>query len=873
MAVPDIPVVVLALANERTQEEGFLRGLSLEQKAIMQVLESPIRRGLIELKILPAATSEDIATVFSDPWLENRIEVFHYAGHADGAVLHLETEDQENLNFSAMGVARLLGAQNQNIPLVFLNACATLEHAAELAKFPNVKASIVTSVKIADDQAVTFAKVFYSGMAAGSSLEESFREAEAVLLGNAQDVEREFMSRALNWRKKKEAPPARFPWQMHPLPAQENQVPFEWKYRLLKTQGISHFTSADKDSPEAYIGLIIDDYRIVKFLGGGRSGMVFKAVSNTFTPKYQEVEVAIKVTHRVASGFEVLEEIILTGNRALAQLKHPNVVRVFHTGRLGRNRVYDVMEIVKGERLDKLDLKIPERDEEGVNQLVKYAIQICEGIRNAHDARYVDGRGNTKTGILHGNLQARKVLFTPAGLPKIVDFMFSDLTKVEEISFDIPDQSRKKLPPNKRAEYLPPEVVDGSVPISPKSDLYSLGVLFFEVLTGKDFQAVKPTTENQILNLMRDRNPALPSGLAFVVFKAVHPNPSERFNKVEEMISELEASIDSTQKQISVAEIVQATERKDSESVRRSFLGREIKGFHIDKYLGEGKQGLVFSGHHKEKGTKAAIKFTYRILEGFEKVYDILNRNFVGMHSLNHPNIPRALDVGILGEEEYIFVINEMVEGTRIDKIDFNVPELNESGVLDLIGYAIQLCHGIHAAHTHEFVDHRGKTIYGLLHGNLKTRKVILNEEGVPCIIDFMFTEITNDPEIIFDVPEETRKWVEQEERLDYLPPEVVANRRKITKQTDVYSLGAIFYSLLSGRKLSDFSPEPVSKVYKVLQQRNSYIPSYIADAIFKSIHPDPYLRYATVEQMIQELEAQSPMVRRLWRRFRKLYN
>ena len=82
MQKPTIPVIVLAFANEHTSK-GFLSGLSKEMKQILKALEPAVQKGKIHIKILPAATQDEIISVFQDAWYEDRIWIFHYGGHAD----------------------------------------------------------------------------------------------------------------------------------------------------------------------------------------------------------------------------------------------------------------------------------------------------------------------------------------------------------------------------------------------------------------------------------------------------------------------------------------------------------------------------------------------------------------------------------------------------------------------------------------------------------------------------------------------------------------------------------------------------------------------------------------------------------------------
>ena len=221
-----VPVLVLAFANERIQGR-YLRKLTVEMKNILDALEPAVQKGRVFIKLIPAATQKEIVEVFQDEWYHNRVSIFHYAGHADEDELWLESSDGGNEAFFSQGLARFLGAQS-SLRLAFLNGCATGAHAS-LLHDANIPAVITTSREIQDDQATEFATTFYRGMASGASLEESFAEAEGVLLGRYAEHTNEG-TRGLYWES---APPSTtdeegLPWRLTLRPKVE-WVPAQWR--------------------------------------------------------------------------------------------------------------------------------------------------------------------------------------------------------------------------------------------------------------------------------------------------------------------------------------------------------------------------------------------------------------------------------------------------------------------------------------------------------------------------------------------------------------------------------------------------------------------------------------------------------------------
>ncbi|MFK7970288.1 MAG: protein kinase [Bacteroidia bacterium] len=864
---PHIPVVCLAFANERT-ETGFLRGLSLELKAILSALEPAVRAGKIELKILPAATASEIANTFQEEWLEGRIRVFHYAGHADGDELWLEGEQGGNESFSSMGLARFLGAQD-SLQFVFLNGCATQDH-ADLLLAANIPSVVVTSEKINDDQARKFGARFYKGLASGAHLLEAFTEGEAFILGNTQNVQ-EDINRGLYWKKEDEKEQIQFPWRMfHQDAVPGKQNPEYWRLfgGLLNTD--DEVSEAEAIS-RAFIGQVFGSYKVVKLLGVGSKGMVFKAIHETFHD-----EVAIKITHRILEGFENVKRILVNGNKVLYGLRHPNLGKVIDAGPIGKDYMYVIMELIKGERLDQVNFQVPVLDERGIDQLISHFIQLADGLRVAHHYSYIDDDGKQQNGIAHGNLRPSKVLFTLGSVPKIIDFLFTDLGRARGVKFLTPSMEKpgaedaEKKPRSQHQhespeDYLPPEVIRGSKGIGTEADVYALGAVMLRSLTGLTIPQVGMITEEKIRSLISKQNSKLPEGLALAIYRAIHPDPSKRTLHIEGFQASLQASLTEPEETVNAVVLAQAEEKDDLNAIINSLQDRVLSGYRILRYLGVGRLGMVFEAGHETTGEKVALKLTHRILKGYDRAEYLFKKNAEALQYLSHPSVAQIKEVNVLGNQEYFYILRELVHGTRLDKVKYDVPNMRRSDLRDLLVATIRLCEGLEAAHGLEYVGEDGSITYGIMHGNLHRRKVFLTEDGHPKIIDFLLGELINDPEILIatpKVPLNEKKWTNP---ADFLPPEVVQGRQKPSKRSDVFSLGAIFYEILTGRELSEYLPTSPFMMAKLLDQSNPRIPRKIAATIFNAIHPEPYKRYNNVTELKRDILRSASIIGRLW--------
>ncbi|MEZ4775764.1 MAG: CHAT domain-containing protein [Bacteroidia bacterium] len=174
MAEPYTPVIFLAYANDRTDPNRYLRNLVSEVRNIRRLLENKVSPPY-RIIVRGNATLEEIEEVFRrNP---GSVEVFHYAGHADGMQLLLESESGEKEAAGLESFTRFLGSQS-NLRLVFLNGCATQNHAQALIG-AGVPAVVATDTAIKDRAALAFANRFYKKLADHRTIRQAFSDAES----------------------------------------------------------------------------------------------------------------------------------------------------------------------------------------------------------------------------------------------------------------------------------------------------------------------------------------------------------------------------------------------------------------------------------------------------------------------------------------------------------------------------------------------------------------------------------------------------------------------------------------------------------------------------------------------------------------------
>jgi eukaryotic-like serine/threonine-protein kinase len=267
----------------------------------------------------------------------------------------------------------------------------------------------------------------------------------------------------------------------------------------------------------ALLGTLLNGrYRLEARIGTGGMSTVYRALDETL-----ERQVAIKLMNReIASDSDQLERFRREA-RAVAQLSHPHIVGVIDAGE-DHGRPYIVFEYVEGETLKE---RIRRLGQLPIGEAVAYAIEIARALGAAH-ARH----------IVHRDVKPQNVLIDEEGSAKVTDFGIARTLDEDGLT-----QDGRVLG---TTDYVSPEQALGH-PVGGQSDLYSLGVVLFEMLTG----TVPFRGENQVAVAMkhvreelpdvRELRPEASASLAAVVDRATAKDVNERYRTDEELIDDL----------------------------------------------------------------------------------------------------------------------------------------------------------------------------------------------------------------------------------------------------------------------------------------------------------------------------------------------
>lgn len=239
------------------------------------------------------------------------------------------------------------------------------------------------------------------------------------------------------------------------------------------------------------IGKRISQYCIVEHLGSGGMGEVYRAAR---ADDQFEKQVAIKLVHAgEASGFVIGR--FKKERQILAGLDHPNIARLLDGGATEQGVPYFVMELVEGQPID----KYCDSHKLGIPARLKIFLQVCSPLEYAHQHQ-----------IIHRDIKPANILVTAEGVPKLLDF---GIAKILDSSLST--EAVGKTQTAFRAftpEYASPEQIKGE-PISTASDVYSLGLLLYELLSGHRPYRFKTRTPLEIERAICEEEPLKPSAV------------------------------------------------------------------------------------------------------------------------------------------------------------------------------------------------------------------------------------------------------------------------------------------------------------------------------------------------------------------------
>ncbi len=296
--------------------------------------------------------------------------------------------------------------------------------------------------------------------------------------------------------------------------------------RFLVRKGMLTTFQADRLMAGRGAGLQLGQYRLMEELGRGGMGRVYKAMHQTMGRV-----VALKLLSPTMTKTETARELFRREVRAAAKLNHPNIVAAFDANQAGE-ACFLVMELVDGPTLTQL---VKDRGPLPIDLACEFVRQAAAGLAYAHEQ-----------GLIHRDIKPANLLVqtTAAGpVVKILDFGLAHMVSPENASDKSDDGAEYTM--HGTPDFISPEQARQKSSVDARSDLYSLGCTFYQLLTGTVPFPGGTTLEKIVRHYsddptdVRDLRPDVPDALAEIVRKLLAKKPADRFQSGHELIAAL----------------------------------------------------------------------------------------------------------------------------------------------------------------------------------------------------------------------------------------------------------------------------------------------------------------------------------------------
>ncbi len=278
------------------------------------------------------------------------------------------------------------------------------------------------------------------------------------------------------------------------------------------------------DEPELALGEHVDRYKIISLLGSGGMGEVYLAHDEKL-----DRQIALKL---LPSDFTANSQRVSRFQqeaRAVSALNHPNIITIHEIGHF-ENRHFIATEFIDGETLRQR----MKRERLSLHESLAIAVEVCSALAAAH-----------KAGIVHRDIKPENVMLRPDGYVKVLDFGLAKLTDQREPAPDARnadslDASSGLVMGTLR--YMSPEQARG-LPVDPRSDIFSLGVVFYEMIAGRPPFAGE--NANDLIDAILKKEPPpldnVPEEIARLVSRAMRKKKTERYQSIQDFLADLEA--------------------------------------------------------------------------------------------------------------------------------------------------------------------------------------------------------------------------------------------------------------------------------------------------------------------------------------------
>jgi serine/threonine protein kinase len=556
-------------------------------------------------------------------------------------------------------------------------------------------------------------------------------------------------------------------------------------------------------------GAVLDGrYAIRGRLGAGGMGEVYRAERLRLGD-----EVAVKIVSATSEDPALLRDRFLRESRAAARLRHPHIVTILDFAIDEDGRPYLVMEYLNGPSLAEA---LATRGRFDLGTFRHVMASLCSALQLAHDCGFVH-RDLKPTNVLSQRYESGEIVW------KIIDFGVVTLLRGDSTRLTRSNQFLGT------AAYAAPEQIEGQ-PVDARTDLYSLGMIAFEMLAGAHpfpGETLLATLEQQLNAAPPDLErlrPDLPPEVAAAVMRCLAKDPAARWPSASAFAHAL------------------ATDAAPTMLVPAPTGAGLLATYEIGPVIGRGRFGSdIHEGLHRALGHPVAIR-TFKPSPGVDR--DAVRARFLAEAralQISHPNIVNVRDYGEQGET--LYVITDLLEGCSLAEL------LERDGPCAagrLHAFVGQLTDATGAIHR------RGGFVSGLHPGIIRVveddgrERVAISSAGIGTVHDLLAT--------LSEAALRGRAIANTE--LPYVAPEVLTGR-PITIAADIFTIGVLAYEMATGRV--PFHAGSLPELIGVMMQRaparlesvRPDLPPGKVDAVHRALSIDPEARFTSADDML----------------------
>jgi len=533
-----------------------------------------------------------------------------------------------------------------------------------------------------------------------------------------------------------------------------------------------------RDDP--LIGRRIGNFSIERLLGRGGMASVYYGWDVKLARP-----VAVKVIDVRAGESEAYAERFVREARAVAAWHHENIIQVYYADEQD-GLYYYAMEYIDGLDLGEL---LAQYASDGELMAYEDVLLVARAVAQALDYAH-------QQGLIHRDVKPSNVMVTSEGRVVLTDF---------GLAMDAYQGSLGQV--FGTAQYISPEQARSSAQALPQSDLYALGVMLYEMLTGaRPFDdpsaavvALQHITEQP--RPPRELNPRLSDAAQDVLLKALSKSPQERYQSATALVGALEAALDLAQEasspqsthpeaapalsHMSIAEKLSLSSPSRAGSAfaggeparaDESLIGMQLDEYRIEALLGSGGMASIYRGLDVRLKRRVAIKVISAPLRTDPEYAERFQREAQAIARLEHPHIVRLYRYG--EAKGLLYMAMQYVDGSDLASV---LASYRKTGSLiepqEGARIVREVCLALDDAHAQ-----------GVIHRDVKPSNIILDKHGYVYLADFglaLLTELGTRGEILGSPR--------------YVAPEQAISSANVVPQSDLYAVGVILYEMFTG--------------------------------------------------------------------------